>query len=336
MAEKYVTGIKPTGELHIGNYVSVIKPIIDILNYEKDVEVYFFIADYHALTVHPNPEELKNNIQNMMLALYSIFSTENWPKENKLYLYRQSKITSILEYYWILECYCAKGLLNRNHSYKQLREENIYKNKDPDKGIFMGIFNYPVLMASDILITDADYVPVGQDQKQHIDICNDISDKLKYIYGRYDIFKRVIPVIKYDNLLLPGTDGRKMSKNYNNVVSVFAHEKELKNYIYGIKTNSKEEGIPKFPEESNISTIHKLFSAPNEYYNFIEDMRRGKGWKELKDIVFENINNKLKPYRETYEIYKNNLDINFILNCEKTVKEIANRKLNKIKKLIGT
>jgi len=193
LKQVFLTGIKPTGNrgIHLGNYVGSIRTIINFINNNKNCDILIFIADSHALTTHPNPQELQNNIKDLMLTYCAIFDTmhsQMIKNDINIYFYRQSKISSIFEMNWILSCYTAKGLLNRNHTYKHLTEQNRSKMNDPDKGIFAGIFNYPVLMASDILIMDVDYIPIGKDQLQHIEIANDISDKINHVFNKSIFF----------------------------------------------------------------------------------------------------------------------------------------------------
>lgn len=339
MDNVYLTGVKPTGTIHLGNYVGSIRTIIDFIKENKNINVFLFIADYHALTSHISASELQENSKDLMISYLSIFDTLHKTlikNNNTIYMYRQSKVPEIFELYWILSCYTAKGLLNRNHTYKQETEINISKGKDPDKGIFAGIFNYPVLMAADILLFDADFVPVGKDQIQHIEIANDIANKINYVYGS-NILNPTTPITNQEKYVLPGKDGSKMSKSYNNTVPLFSSDKELRKYVYGIKTNSKEEGEPKSPEESNISDLYKAFSTKYQYEKFVEKMENGESWKDLKTIVYTKIINEINEYKEKYNEYKNNMDMvinRFELN-ENCIKILAKNNLNRIKKEIG-
>ena len=331
----YLTGIKPTGELHLGNYCGSIKPILEILKNEENIDVLFFIADHHAMTSQPNPAKLERDTKEMMKSLVSIFHNTN-NNNNRVYLYRQSKIPEIFEFSWILSCFTAKGLLNRNHSYKQERERNIASGKDEDRGIFAGLYNYPVLMSADILSTGANYVPVGKDQIQHIEIANDIADKINHFYNT-EHFSKIYPIVERETML-PGTDGQKMSKSYNNTVSLFDIN-EIKKYIYKIKTNFKEEGKPKYPEESNISEVYRAFSTYHkEYYDFQKDMENGKGWKELKDLTFQKVMNELDEYILAYSHFKE-IDFNKVLleflNGEELVSSFIKRNLDSLKLVCG-
>ncbi len=335
---KYLTGIKPTdNEIHLGNFIGSIKPVIELLENEENIDIYFFIADYHALTSQPNSEKLKENIKNMLLSCASVFFPfldKCIKNNNSLYLYRQSKIPEIFELNWLLSCFTAKGLLNRNHSYKQETEKNMKKGKDMDAGIFAGLYNYPILMASDIILFGTDYVPVGKDQIQHIEITNDIIDKINHLYG--NVFKNV-GYINNKEFLLMGKDGQKMSKSYGNTISLFANEKDLKRYIYSFKTNCKEYGESKYPEDSYISNLYKLFSTEEEYFKFVRKMKDGLDWKTLKDDTFDLINEKILKYRNSYNFYKDKKSEieNLFKREEKLLSFFANNNLKYVKQIIG-
>lgn len=341
MRQVFLTGIKPTGNrgLHLGNYVGSIHTITEFIKSNKNCDIYIFIADGHSLTAHPDSKELRNNIKDLMISYCAIFDKLHntmIKNNNSIYFYRQSKIPPIFELNWILSCYTAKGLLNRNHTYKQETEKNIQKGKDPDKSIFAGIFNYPILMAADILIMDADYIPVGKDQLQHIEITNDIASKINYVYNE-SVLKPVIPLTNQENYVLPGKDGNKMSKSYGNEVPLFASEDEIKKYIYGIKTNSKGEGDPKYPEESELSSLYKAFATEYQYDNFVKFMNDGAHWKTLKDFTFAKINDEIREYRINYNAYTKKIDMirNRFEMHEKYVNTRARLKLNDIKNIIG-
>lgn len=335
-----LSGIKPSGHIHLGNYIGAIKPIKEILQNERNKTILFFIADYHALTDHPSSKALYKNTKDLMISLLSVFGTlqnTSIKNNNAVYLYRQSKVPEIFELYWILSCYAAKGLLNRNHTYKQETEINISKDKDPDKGIFAGTFNYPVLMAADILLFGADFVPVGKDQIQHVEIANEIANKINYIYN-LDMMNSVSIITNQEKYVLPGKDGNKMSKSYNNTVPLLSSDKELHKYVYGIKTNNKGEGEPKYPEESEISDLYKAFSKSNDdYNNFVALMENGYSWKALKDLIYKRINDEICNYKESYNKYKDNIDMvtnAFEIN-EKFIRVFARNNLDGIKREIG-
>lgn len=335
----YLTGVKPTGTLHIGNYVGSIRSLIDFLDNNKNIDAFIFIADCHALTNQPSPEELSNNTKDLMISYLSIFDTLDnklSKNNNTITFYRQSKVPEIFELYWILSCYTAKGLLNRNHTYKQETESNISRGKDPDKGVFAGTFNYPILMAADILLFDANFVPVGKDQLQHIEIANDIVDKINYMYNS-KILTSATPITDENKYILPGKDGRKMSKSYGNTIPLFSDEKTIRKYVYGIKTNNKGEGDPKFPDESNIADLHRAFSNKNQHDKFLQLMTDGYSWKDLKTITYKRIINEIGKYWIKYEKYKDNFEMvknRFELH-ENFIKTRSQNNLNRIKEKIG-
>ena len=341
MEVNYLTGIKPTGRIHIGNYISAIKPTIEYLKENDNKTVYFFIADYHALTGNVNPSELNFYTKNLMVSYCAIFKYfENQiftGKNNEIYFYRQSQIPEIFELYWILSCYTAKGLLNRNHSYKEIVENNINHDKDPDKSIYMGLFNYPILMASDILMFQPKYVPVGKDQLQHIEITNDIAQKINHYYNK-SIFNYIKPKIQDNKFVLLGKDGNKMSKSNNNILPLFSPVNEIEKCIYSIKTNSKDEGEPKYPEESNISEFYKAFATNNQYESYVNDLKNGISWKQAKDTVLLEMENQISYLRRNFYYYYMN---NFRLVKEKfeynemIIKSEANKMLKNIKEEIG-
>ena len=218
----------------------------------------------------------------------------------KTCFYRQSKVPQIMELNWILSNATSKGLLNRAHAYKSAQDLNSEKKvKDLDKGITAGLFNYPILMAADILVFDTDIVPVGSDQKQHIEMTRDIAQRFNHKYGNILVVPEA--VISEDTATLSGLDGRKMSKSYDNVIPLFSDEKKLKKLIMKIKTNSLEPGIPKDTDDSVLYDIYQAFSSPEETENVKNLYAQGIAWGEMKKILYECINDQLKPARESYQ-----------------------------------
>lgn len=337
MKVNVLSGIKPSGRIHLGNYISAIKPVIDYCRNNDNKTILFFIADHHANTAQPDPKELNRNINDLMISYCALFRPlQNGSNNNNILFYRQSKVPQIFELYWILSCYTAKGLLNRNHTYKELTENNIKNNKDPDKSIFMGLFNYPILMASDILMFDPEYVPVGKDQLQHLEITNDIAQKINYVFNK-QVFNYIKPWIDDKEFILLGNDGNKMSKSNKNTLPLFSESGEIKKYIYSMKTNNKQDGDPKYPKESNISEYYKAFSNDYDYQRFVKNLNDGISWKNAKDIVVNKINKHLSSFDYYYDYYKNKPDIyyeGFEIN-ESILRKEANKKLNEIKQLLG-
>ena len=255
--EIYLTGITTTGTPHIGNYVGAIRPGITA---SKDLTTkhFYFLADYHSLAKNEDPDRISRSTLEIAAAWISLgLDTEH------AYFYRQSDIPEILELTWILHGMTAKGLMNRAHSYKASVQANVESgSRDADKGVTMALYSYPILMAADILMFKSTKVPVGQDQKQHVEMARDIAQRFNHHYG--DIFVLPEPVIGEDTAVLKGLDGRKMSKSYNNTIPIFAPEKPLRKLIMKIKTNSLEPGEPKDPSDSTLFDIYKAFATPTE------------------------------------------------------------------------
>ena len=292
--EIYLTGITTTGTPHIGNYVGAIRPCIEA-SHNKDIRNFYFLADLHALAKAEDPERIARSTLEISAAWLALgLDTEN------ACFYRQSDIPEIPELTWILTSMTSKGLMNRAHSYKAQVQNNIDSGaSDQDRGINMALFSYPILMAADILMFKSNKVPVGRDQKQHIEMTRDIAQRFNHNFG--DIL--VIPeaIISEETALLAGLDGRKMSKSYDNIIPLFANEKQLRKLIMKIKTNSLEPGVPKDPKDSVLYDIYSAFAMPEEILNIEKLYANGLAWGEMKNILFECINDQLKPAREEYQ-----------------------------------
>ncbi|GGE52316.1 tryptophanyl-tRNA synthetase [Pullulanibacillus camelliae] len=293
MTEKIVlTGIKPTGDLHIGNYVGAIRPAISLIK-ESDILPRYFIADYHALTTMQNRKELHDRIY-QIAAAWLAFGLD----PEKVLFYRQSDVPEIFELSWILSCLASKGLLNRAHAYKAKVDENIANDRDPDNGVNMGLFNYPVLMAADILMFNTNLVPVGKDQIQHVEIARDIAEHFNKIYG--ETFTLPEALIEEETAVIPGLDGRKMSKSYGNVIPLFAEEKQLHKAIFRIKTDSKTPEEPKDPKTSTLFDIYRAFASEADIESLAKRYEEGIGYGEVKQILFDAVNEKLQEPRRQY------------------------------------
>ena len=292
--EVYLTGITTTGTPHIGNYVGAIRPCIAA---SKDLSVknYYFLADFHALAKNEDPDKVSQSTLEISAAWMALgLDTEH------AIFYRQSDIPEITELTWVLTSMTAKGLMNRAHSYKAAVAANEEGgNKDPDKGITMALYSYPILMAADILMFKATKVPVGRDQKQHVEMARDIAQRFNHHYG--DVLVLPEAVIGDDTAVLAGLDGRKMSKSYNNTIPLFADEKRLRKLIMKIKTNSLEPGEPKDIEGSTLYDMFKAFATPDETSAIEKRYADGIGWGEMKQLLFEYINDHIKPVRNEYE-----------------------------------
>lgn len=291
---RVLTGITTTGSPHLGNYVGAIRPAI-AASRGADVESFYFLADYHALVKCDDPAR----VQRSTLAIAASWLACGLDAD-KVYFYRQSDIPEIAELTWLLTCVTAKGLLNRAHAYKAATDANRDKGDDPDAAITAGLYMYPVLMAADILVFNANRVPVGRDQIQHIEMARDIGQRFNHIYGG-EYFTLPEAVIDDNVATLPGLDGRKMSKSYNNTIPLWLPERELRKSILGIVTNSQAPGEPKNPDDSNIFAIYQAFASAEETAAMRRAFAEGIGWGDAKQKLFERINVELAPMRERYE-----------------------------------
>lgn len=301
-----LTGVKPTGMPHLGNYIGAIKPAIDLAN-SGEYDSYYFIADYHSLIGVHDSKLLRSYIYEVA-ATWLAMGLD--PK--KVTLYKQSDIPEILELHWIISCFTVKGLMNRAHAYKAMVQDNQEQERDEDHGVNMGLFTYPILMAADIMIMGADVVPVGADQIQHIEITRDIATNFNHNYGQ----KLKLPkaIVREGNKLLVGLDGRKMSKSYNNHIPLFSTEKELKKLINRITTDSSDPTTPKNPDESLIFDFYSEFATKEQTEALRAWYQRGIGWGEAKMELLSVLNEMLKGPRETYaELMANPKRIDLIL-----------------------
>jgi tryptophanyl-tRNA synthetase len=288
-----LTGIKPTGDLHFGNYFGAIKPALELA---KEYEARYFIADYHALNSVKDPKELSANIRGVAAGWLAAGLDPE-----KVLFYRQSSIPEVFELTAMLMAFTSKGLMNRAHAYKAAVQENNEKGDDPDAGINMGLFTYPVLMAADIILFDSDVVPVGRDQAQHIEMAQDIAQAVNANYGQA-ILKVPQAAIQESVAVVPGLDGRKMSKSYGNVIPLFAPERELRKTVMRVVTNSQGVDEPKDPETSQVYLFYKLFAAPEEQAALAARFRAGgMGWGEAKEELFRVANRELSPIRERFD-----------------------------------
>jgi tryptophanyl-tRNA synthetase len=293
-AEIYLTGITTTGTPHIGNYVGAIRPGI-AASKDPAKTNYYFLADYHALAKNEDPDKIARSTLEIAAAWMALgLDTEHAT------FYRQSDIPEIPQLMWILTSMTAKGLMNRAHSYKASVQANVEGgSKDPDKGITMALYSYPILMAADILMFKATKVPVGRDQKQHVEMARDMAQRFNHHYG--DVLVLPEPVIDDNTAVLSGLDGRKMSKSYNNTIPVFEPEKRLRKLIMKIKTNSLEPGEPKDTDGSTLYEIFRAFATEAETAEIERRYAEGIAWGEMKQLLFEYLNEHIGPAREEYE-----------------------------------
>jgi tryptophanyl-tRNA synthetase len=324
MKKRILTGITTTGTPHIGNYLGAIKPAIkQAKNYD---ESYYFLADYHAIIKNSDNNEVSESVKNVSLAWLA-----SGLDVDKSFFYRQSDIPEILELSWILNCVTAKGLMNRSHAYKAA----INNNGDEDKGITMGLFSYPILMAADILMFNATHVPVGADQIQHLEMTRDIAARFNHIYKKTFELPEAIIQSKKDSV--PGTDGQKMSKSYGNIIPLLSTEKNLKKSIAKIITNSLEPGEPKDSSSCTVFKLYKYFASDEMIAEFKNDYKDGISWGDAKNKLFNVINNEMTPIRDKYDSLSNDKNLlNDLLNeGSKKVRPIAQEMLSSIRDSIG-
>ena len=287
-----LTGITTTGTPHIGNYVGAIRPAVES-SATPGVRSFFFLADYHSLVKSGNPE---------LMAQSTLEIAASWLAAGldpeRVVLYRQSDVPEIMELAWILSCMTAKGLMNRAHAYKAAVAANEAAADDPDQGITMGLYCYPILMAADILMFNAHEVPVGHDQKQHVEMTRDVAARFNHHFGETFVLPEA--VIAEHTAVLPGLDGRKMSKSYGNSIPLFLPERALRKSIMKIKTNSLEPGEPKDPDDSALFEIYAAFATREETVAMREKYAAGIGWGEMKQTLFEYLNEHLRAAREEY------------------------------------
>ena len=290
---RVLTGITTTGTPHLGNYVGAIRPAI-AASQDPEVDAYLFLADYHALIKNQNPEEVAQSSREIAATWLALgLDPEN------TYFYRQSDIPEITELSWVLTCSAAKGLMNRAHAYKAAVQANEESGEDPDFGITMGLFSYPILMAADILIFNAHQVPVGRDQIQHVEMARDIAQRFNHHYG--ETFTLPEAVVDDHVAVLQGLDGRKMSKSYGNTIPLFGTPKQLQKAINKIKTNLLEPGEPKDPDDSTVFQVWCAFTDEAEREQMRQAFADGIAWGEAKKQLFERVNDELAPAREVYD-----------------------------------
>ncbi len=295
MTIRLLTGVTPSGTLHLGNYVGCIRPAI-AKSKAEDTESFYFLSDYHALIKVQDPDRIeKSRVQ--IAATWLACGLD----PAKVHFYRQSDIPEVAELNWILGCVTSKGLMNRAHAYKAKVEQNLATGDEPDNNVSMGLFCYPVLMSADILIFNANLIPVGRDQIQHVEMCRDIAIRFNQLYGR-EVFTLPEALIDEEVAVLPGLDGRKMSKSYDNVIPLFeGGEKALKEAIAKVVTDSKLPGEPKDPDSTSLAQIYDAFANHAERESFRTMLREGLGWGQAKEMVFNKINSEIGPKREKYE-----------------------------------
>ena len=317
---RILTGIQPSGTPHIGNYFGAMRQVCSI---QDKGETFIFLADYHSLTTSPDPEQLRQNVLELALNYLSC-----GVDPEKSILFRQSDVPEVCELTWILNNVTPVGLLERAHSYK----DKIAKGFSPNNGLF----SYPVLMASDILIYGSNLVPVGKDQKQHLEITRDIAIKFNNQYG--EIFTIPEELIPEEVAIVPGIDGQKMSKSYNNTIPIFGKEKAIRKTIMNIVTDCKQLEDPKDPDSCNVVALFKLFASGEE----LEEMKAryragGYGYGHAKQALFEKMWSYFEPMRQRRTELEANVDYvwEILRKGGERAREEAQRTMDKVRKAVG-
>ena len=293
--KRVLTGITTTGTPHLGNYVGAIRPAIEASR-DTSNETFYFLADYHALIKCQDPAAVHQSGMEIAATWLAL----GLDTDNSVF-YRQSDIREITELTWIFNCVCAKGLMNRAHAYKAAVDANVAEGEDADKAITMGLFSYPVLMAADILMFNANVVPVGKDQIQHVEMARDIAQRFNHIYSKKEPLLTLPDYQVDDNVaVLQGLDGRKMSKSYGNTIPLFLTEKQLKKHINKIKTNLLEPGEAKDPDTSTVFQVWQAFANEEQIAEMRQAFADGIGWGDAKKKLFELVNAELAEARERY------------------------------------
>ena len=291
--QRFLTGITTTGTPHLGNYVGSIRPSV-AASTGAGAESFYFLADYHALIKCDEPAR----IQQSTLEIAASWLAAGLDPE-RVTFYRQSDIPEIPELTWLLTCVTAKGVLNRAHAYKASVDKNTAAGNDPDADVSAGLFMYPVLMGADILMFKAHQVPVGRDQIQHIEMARDMAQRFNHLYGEHFVLPQAL--IEESVALLPGLDGRKMSKSYDNTIPLFAPREQLKKLIAGIVTDSRAPGEAKQTEGSALFQIYQAFASAQETAALRTAFDEGISWGDAKQILFERIDQEVAPMRARYQ-----------------------------------
>jgi tryptophanyl-tRNA synthetase len=323
-----LSGIKPTGTPHIGNYLGMIKPALELA---QSYRALYFIADYHALTTTRSPEELRRWIYELAATWLALGLDPE-----RVVFFRQSDIAEVFEFSWILACFASKGLLNRSHAYKAAVEANLREGRGADDSINAGLFNYPILMAADILLYGANVVPVGQDQTQHVEIARDIAISINSQLGQVLTVPEAL--VQEDASIIPGIDGRKMSKNYDNTIPIFADPKIIRSRVMRIVTDSKRPEDPKDPESCNVFAVWRYF-APSEA---VEAKRQlylhgGLAYSAIKEELVELLESRFGTPRLVYDdLLKDTSAIDLIFERgAAAARAVAQPLLRRVRRKIG-
>ncbi|WP_110969726.1 tryptophan--tRNA ligase [Pseudomonas huaxiensis] len=332
MTTRILTGITTTGTPHLGNYAGAIRPAI-LASQQPGADSFYFLADYHALIKCDDPQR----IQRSRLEIAATWLAGGLDPE-KVTFYRQSDIPEIPELTWLLTCVAAKGLLNRAHAYKASVDKNLENGEDPDAGVTMGLYSYPVLMAADILMFNAHKVPVGRDQIQHVEMARDIGQRFNHLFGQgKDFFVLPEAAIEESVATLPGLDGRKMSKSYDNTIPLFSSAKDMKDAISRIVTDSRAPGEAKDPDNSHLFTLYQAFSTPAQADAFRGELLQGLGWGDAKQQLFQLLDGQLGEARERYhQLISRPVDLEDILLAgAQKARKVATPFLEQLREAVG-
>jgi tryptophanyl-tRNA synthetase len=289
-----LTGIKPTGTPHIGNYLGAVLPGLELAR-QPGNQAYYFIADYHALTGEVSAERMLHDTYEVA-AFWLALGLD----PEQVVFYRQSDVPEVFELSWILACFTPKGFMNKAHAYKAAADRNRDAGEPEDAGVGMGLYTYPVLMAADILVVDADLVPVGKDQVQHVEIARDIAMRINNHYGE-GALRLPKAVVREQTAIVPGLDGRKMSKSYGNTIPCFLPSKKLRKTVMRIETDSTPPEAPKDPDQSVVFQMHKALLDPAREAALADEYRAGISWGAAKELLYEELERQLAEPRERYE-----------------------------------
>ncbi len=320
MKKRLLSGVKPTGRPHLGNYFGAMRQFVDL---QDKYEAFIMIADYHALNFIQNKKEMRDNILGILLDYLAIGLDPA-----KVTIFKQSDVPAHTELTWIFDAITTMPYLMRAHAFKDAEAKN--------KEISVGTFNYPLLMASDILLYDPEIVPVGADQKQHVEYARDTAQKFNSIFGETFILPK--DMILKEIASVPGTDGQKMSKSYNNTIPLFGTDEEIKKAVMSIVTDSKTPEEPKDPETCIVFAIHKLFLQGES----LQEVRAkytdgGLGYKEAKEMLLEDIFNLVRPMRERRETYARDMNalIEILHKGNEKARTVASSKMEIVREKIG-
>lgn len=327
----FLTGVQPTGSPHLGNWVGAIRPSIELAG-DEGKQSFYFVADYHALIGHKDALKLREHTYQVAAAWIALGLNPN-----TTVFYRQSDIPEVCELSWILSCFTPKGLMNRAHAYKAKVSKNQETgNSDVDAGINVGLYTYQILMAADILLMNSNWVPVGRDQQQHVEIARDLA---QYFNGQYhhEVFALPEALIDEQGAVIPGLDGRKMSKSYGNTIPIFSSPDLLRKLVFRIATDSSRPGEPKDPDTSTIFQLYRLLATPQEASTLENAYLSGIAWQDAKEALYALLEVRLREPRERYETLMadpEQLDRIFLSGAT-AAREVAAKTIVRVRQAIG-